>query len=67
MVSAHEADAATQGIFIYMADVDARYERAQAAGAEIVKPPEDLPYGRSYTARDPEGHPWFFTTPSAER
>jgi uncharacterized glyoxalase superfamily protein PhnB len=47
--------------------VDARYERAQAALAEIVKPPEDLPYGRSYTARDPEGHPWFFTTPPAER
>jgi uncharacterized glyoxalase superfamily protein PhnB len=35
--------------------------------AEIVKPPEDLPYGRSYTARDPEGHPWFFTTPPAKR
>jgi len=58
---------ATQGIFIYLADVDAHYERAQAAGAEIVKPPEDLPYGRSYTARDPDGHPWFFTTPPAER
>jgi len=24
-------------------------------------------YGRSYTARDPEGHRWFFTTPPAER
>jgi uncharacterized glyoxalase superfamily protein PhnB len=35
--------------------------------AEIVKPPEDLPYGRSYTAHDPDGHPWFFTTPPAER
>jgi hypothetical protein len=40
MVSAHEAHAATQGIFIYLADVDAHYERARAAGAEIVKPPE---------------------------
>jgi PhnB protein len=67
MVSAHEAEMATQGIFIYLADVDAHYERAQAAGAEIVKPPEDLSYGRSYTARDPDGHPWFFTTPPAER
>jgi PhnB protein len=67
LVSAHEADAATQGIFVYLADVDTHYERAQAAGAEIVKPPEDLPYGRSYTARDPDGHPWFFTTPPAER
>jgi PhnB protein len=67
MGSAHVAEAATQGIFIYLADVDGHYERAQAAGAEIVKPPEDLPYGRSYTARDPDGHPWFFTTPPAER
>jgi uncharacterized glyoxalase superfamily protein PhnB len=50
-----------------LADVDAHYERAQAAGAEIVKPPEDLPYGRSYTAREADGHPWFFTTPPAER
>jgi uncharacterized glyoxalase superfamily protein PhnB len=67
MMSAHGAEAATQGIFIYLADVDAHYERARAAGAEIVKPPEDLPYGRSYTSRDPDGHPWFLTTPPAER
>ena len=43
MVSAHESGMATQGIFIYLADVDAHYERAKAAGAEIVKQPEDLP------------------------
>src|SRR3984893_8955474 len=42
MVSAHKAEMATQGIFIYLAEVDAHYERAQAAGAEIVKPPENL-------------------------
>ena len=65
MVSAHEAGAATQGVFIYLAHVDAHHEQARAAGAEIVKPPEDLPYGRSYTARDLDGHPWFFTTPPA--
>jgi PhnB protein len=60
-----ETPVASQGIFIYLADVDAHHTRARDAGAEIVKPPEDLPYGRSYTARDPEGHPWFFTTPPA--
>ena len=65
MLSAHEAGAATQGVFIYLADVDAHYERARAAGAPIDKAPEDLPYGRSYTARDLDGHPWFFTTPPA--
>jgi len=52
----------TQGVFIYLADdIDAHYQRALAAGAKIPEPPQDLPYGRSYTAYDPEGHPWFFT------
>ena len=65
MLSVADTKAATQGVFIYLDDVDAHYRRAKAAGAEIDKPPVDLPYGRSYTARDPEGHPWFFTTPPA--
>ena len=63
MMSADEAQAATQGVFIYIADVDAHYTRARDAGATIDTPPQDLPYGRSYAARDLEGHPWFFTTP----
>lgn len=63
MVNAREAGVATQGVFVYIADVDAHHDRARAAGAEIEKPPQDLDYGRSYTARDLDGHPWFFTTP----
>jgi PhnB protein len=55
---------ATAGIFIYLDDVEAHFRRARAEGAEIVHPPKDEPYGRTYTARDPDGHPWFFTTPS---
>jgi uncharacterized glyoxalase superfamily protein PhnB len=65
MQSVSDTKVATQGVFIYLDDVDAHYERARAAGARIDKTPEDLPYGRSYTARDLEGHPWFFTTPPA--
>lgn len=61
MQSASEIGSASQGVFIYLADVDAHYRRASAAGAEIVTPPEDKPYGRTYTARDLDGHPWFFT------
>jgi uncharacterized glyoxalase superfamily protein PhnB len=38
MLSALETEAATQGIFVYLADVDAHYGRARAAGAEIVHP-----------------------------
>lgn len=52
------------GVFIYLDDVDRHYEVAKAAGAEIVHPPKDAPYGRNYWANDPEGHPWFFTTPA---
>lgn len=63
MVSPREAGMATMGIFIYLDDVDAHYARAREAGAEIVHPPRDESYGRTYTARDLDGHPWFFTTP----
>jgi hypothetical protein len=38
MLSARETKAATQGIFVYLADVDTHYERARVAGAEIVHP-----------------------------
>jgi uncharacterized glyoxalase superfamily protein PhnB len=58
-----DVGAATMGVFIYLDDVDKPYEVAKAAGAEIVHPPKDAPYGRNYWANDPEGHPWFFTSP----
>jgi uncharacterized glyoxalase superfamily protein PhnB len=42
-------------------DVDDHCARARAAGAEIVREPEDQDYGgRDYTARDPEGNVWSF-------
>ena len=63
MVSPRETSMATMGVFIYMDDIDAHHARAVAAGAEIQMPPQDQPYGRTYTARDLDGHPWFFTTP----
>ena len=65
MVSPRDAGAATMGVFIYLDDVDAHHARAEAAGAEIIHPPHDESYGRTYTARDLDGHPWFFTTPPA--
>ena len=58
-----DAGGATMGVFIYLDEVDKHYDRAKAAGAEIVHPPKDADYGRNYWANDPEGHPWFFTTP----
>ena len=63
MQSPRESKVATMGVFIYMTGVDAHYVRAKAAGAEIVQAPYNEPYGRTYTARDLDGHPWFFTSP----
>jgi PhnB protein len=53
----------TVSVHVYLDDVDAHFERAKAAGAEIRSEPEDRPYGdRAYQARDPEGHAWSFAT-----
>jgi uncharacterized glyoxalase superfamily protein PhnB len=43
--------------------VDAHYERARAAGAEIVRELKDTEYGsREYACRDLEGNVWSFGT-----
>jgi uncharacterized glyoxalase superfamily protein PhnB len=44
-----------------MADVDSHAVRARAAGANVLREPEDQPYGtRSYAVEDLEGHRWIF-------
>ena len=51
----------TQSPCVVVADVDAHYARAVAAGAELVQDIADQDYGgRSYSCRDPEGHLWWF-------
>jgi uncharacterized glyoxalase superfamily protein PhnB len=58
-----ELGGVTQAAYIYVADVDTHYKRAKEAGAEMVRELEDTPYGsREYSARDPEGHIWYFGT-----
>ena len=53
----------TGAAYVVVTDVDAHYARARAAGAEIVRPLADTPYGsREYAARDPEGQVWSFGT-----
>jgi uncharacterized glyoxalase superfamily protein PhnB len=52
-----------QGVYIAVDDIDAHYEQARRAGAEIVMPIRDMDYGsREYSARDPEGNLWGFGT-----
>jgi uncharacterized glyoxalase superfamily protein PhnB len=56
-------DPKSHGIYVAVEDIDAHYERAKAAGAEIIREIEDTDYdSREYTARDPEGHVWSFGT-----
>ena len=53
----------SQSPYIIVADADAHYRRAVAAGAQIVMDIKDQDYGgRGYTCRDPEGHVWNFGT-----
>jgi uncharacterized glyoxalase superfamily protein PhnB len=55
----------TQRIHVQVPDgVDAHCAQARAAGAEIVREPQDEFYGdRTYLARDFEGHVWSFAQP----
>jgi len=53
----------TVHLYAYVDDLDAHFERARAAGAQIAVEPETAPYGdRRYQALDPEGHAWWFAS-----
>ena len=58
-----DLDEDTVGLYVYVDDVDAHFERARSAGATIIRPPEDQEYGdRHYDVSDPEGHRWYFAS-----
>jgi uncharacterized glyoxalase superfamily protein PhnB len=58
--------ATTQGLFVYVDDIEAHYTRALAAGAVVARELATTDYGpeywtdRGYTVLDPEGHTWHF-------
>jgi uncharacterized glyoxalase superfamily protein PhnB len=53
----------TLSAYIVVGDADAVHARAVAAGAPIVRPLQDTPYGsREFALRDPEGHSWSIGT-----
>ena len=60
--STDEFPARRGGFFIYVADADAVYNKAIAAGATSVMPVSDMPYGRSGGIADPFGNTWWPTT-----
>lgn len=60
-VSPRDLPGVNQVICMYVADVDAHYERAKAAGADIMNELRDTDYGsRGYECRDIEGNIWSF-------
>jgi uncharacterized glyoxalase superfamily protein PhnB len=60
MKTAREVGAVTQGVYLIVDDgIDIHFERAVAAGAEIVRALHRTDYGsRDYAVRDPEGNLW---------
>lgn len=66
MRSPRAAGCNTQGLMVFVDDVDAHCAQARAAGARIVDEPTVHDYGeeywadRAYGAVDPEGHLWWF-------
>ena len=52
-------DVETRSAYVVVADVEAVYARAQAAGAVIARPIQNTDYGsREFAISDPEGHSW---------
>ena len=59
----HLGAKATSSVYVFVDDVDDHCARAKAAGATVLREPEDQFYGdRNYGAADPEGHEWYFST-----
>jgi uncharacterized glyoxalase superfamily protein PhnB len=54
---------ATGSLFLYVADVDAAFQRAVSAGAKVVMPVTDMFWGDRFgTVEDPSGHRWGLAT-----
>jgi PhnB protein len=52
-------------LFLYVDDIDARFQRALAAGATPVMPLAEQVYGRSGGLKDPFGLVWWLSTHKA--
>jgi uncharacterized glyoxalase superfamily protein PhnB len=62
-VSPRDLPAVNMTVYLAVDDLDASYQRARAAGAELTRPLADTSYGsREFGLRDPEGHHWFIGT-----
>ena len=65
--SENDADSRRSELHLYVADTDATYARAMAAGARSLSEPRDQPYGdREAGIVDPIGNYWYVATHGAE-
>ena len=54
------------GNVIQVADVDHHFARTHASSAEVLSERRDQEYGhREYGVADPDGHSWWFATPTS--
>jgi len=61
------SDALTHAVLVRVDDADRHHEQAVRAGARILQPPTDFPYGeRQYNAEDLGGHHWTFSESIAD-
>jgi uncharacterized glyoxalase superfamily protein PhnB len=61
-LAAPQPDRIAVSLHLTVPDVDAAVTRAEAAGATVMHPPADAPYGRTGTVVDPFGHRWMLQT-----
>ena len=58
----------TQSLTVFVAEIDAHFERARAAGAKILEEPHETEYGEyQYAALDLDGHHWLFSRHATDR
>ncbi|MBN9295760.1 MAG: VOC family protein [Filimonas sp.] len=60
--STEQYEPQTAGLFVYVEDADASYEKALTLGATAIMPPADQSYGRSCGITDPCGNTWWITS-----
>jgi len=66
LASSRGMQVASSGLVVHVDDVDTHFRHAVNSGAIIDSHPTDQEYGqREYGARDPEGHRWWFATPTS--
>lgn len=54
-------------VMVRVEDVDGHHERSKVAGAKVISPPADYPYGeRQYSVEDIGGHRWTFSQTIAD-